>query len=159
MSEELNDNEVKVLKEATEAEVKAVLGQLEKDYPGATEGVATAIGAAIGGGGSFMALSSLGVAGLSAPGITSGLAVAGSVVGGGMVAGIAVLAAPVAVLGVTGYALAKRYKSAKLAAALGQAIGRLYDIQARLIANAEYFKEEIASIKAVIDTLSKNKAA
>ncbi len=76
-----------------------------------------------------------------------------------MVAGIGVLAAPIAILGVTGYALAKRHKNAKLAAALGQAIGRLYDIQARLIANAEYFKEEIASIKAVIDTLSKKKAA
>lgn len=159
MSEALNDNEVEALKESTEAEVKAVLGKLEKDYPGATEGVATAIGAAVGGGGSLAALSSLGVAGLSAPGITSGLAAAGSIVGGGMVAGIGVLAAPVAILGVTGYALAKRRKSAKLAAALGQAIGRLYDIQARLIANAEYFKEEIASIKAVIDTLSKMKAA
>lgn len=159
MSEALNDNDVKELKEAAEAEVKATLIQLEKDYPGATEGVATAIGAAVGGSGSFMALSSLGYAGLSAPGITSGLAAAGSIVGGGMVAGIGVLAAPVAILGVTGYGLAKRRKSAKLAAALGQAIGRLYDIQARLIANAEYFKEEIASIKAVIDTLSKKKAA
>lgn len=159
MSEALNDNQVKELKDSTEAEVKAVLNKLEKDYPGATEGVATAVGAVVGGAGSLGALSSLGVAGLSAPGITSGLAAAGSIVGGGMVAGIGVLAAPVAILGVTGYALARRRKSAKLAAALGQAIGRLYDIQARLIANAEYFKEEIASIKAVIDTLSKKKAA
>lgn len=159
MSEALNDNEVRAQKVEAEAEVKAVLGQLEKNYPGATEGVATAIGAAAGAGGSFAALSSLGVAGLSAPGITSGLAAAGSIIGGGMVAGIGVLAAPVAVLGVTGYALAKRHKNAKLAAALGQAISRLYDIQSQLIANAEYFKEEIASIKAVIDTLSQKKAA
>lgn len=41
--------------------------------------------------------------------ITSGLAFAGSLAGGGMVAGIAVAAAPAAVLGIVGYAfLAKR---------------------------------------------------
>ena len=160
MSQPLSDDEIKAEKKAAETEVKTVLEKLEKDYPGMTEGAATAFGAVVGGGGSMMALSSLGsVAGLSAPGITSGLAAAGSIVGGGMVAGIGVLAAPVAILGVTGYALAKRRNNAKLAAALGQAIARLYDIQSRLIANAEYFKEEIAAIKAVIDTLSKKKAS
>lgn len=42
--------------------------------------------------------------GLSAAGITSGLAAAGGIVGGGMVAGVFVLAAPVAVLGGVGVA-------------------------------------------------------
>ena len=51
-----------------------------------------ALGAGIGGGGSFVALYGLGTAGLSAAGITSGLAAAGSIVGGGMVAGGFVLA-------------------------------------------------------------------
>ena len=46
-----------------------------------------ALGAGIGGIGSFAALYGLGTVGLSAAGITSGLAAAGSIVGGGMVAG------------------------------------------------------------------------
>lgn len=52
------------------------------------EVLAGALGAGIGGVGSFAALYGLGVVGLSAAGITSGLAAAGAVVGGGMVAGI-----------------------------------------------------------------------
>jgi hypothetical protein len=99
------------------------------------------------------------VVGLSASGITSELAAAGALVGGGMVAGIGVLAAPVAILGVAGYAIAKKRKSAKVAAALGQAISKLYDIQSHLITNAEYFKEEIAGIKVAIDMLTKKKVA
>lgn len=64
------------------------------------EVLAGALGAGIGGVGSFAALYGLGsVVGLSAAGITSGLAAAGGIVGGGMVAGVFVLAAPVAVLG------------------------------------------------------------
>lgn len=59
------------------------------------EVLAGALGAGIGGVGSFAALYGLGVVGLSAAGITSGLAAAGAVVGGGMVAGIFVLAAPI----------------------------------------------------------------
>lgn len=67
------------------------------------EVLAGALGAGIGGVGSFAALYGLGsVVGLSATGITSGLAAAGSIVGGGMVAGVFVLAAPVAVLGGVG---------------------------------------------------------
>ncbi len=57
-----------------------------------------ALGAGIGGVGSFAALYGLGTVGLSAAGITSGLATAGSIVGGGMVAGVFVLAAPAVVL-------------------------------------------------------------
>lgn len=52
-----------------------------------------------------------GVAGLSAVGITTGLATLGTLIGGGMVAGIFVAAAPMAALGVAGYAvLAERNK-------------------------------------------------
>ena len=50
-----------------------------------------ALGAGIGGAGSFAALYGLGTVGLSAAGITSGLATAGSIVGGGMVAGVAAI--------------------------------------------------------------------
>lgn len=73
-----------------------------------------AAGAGIGAAGSFGALGALGVAGYSAAGITSGLAAAGSVVGGGMLAGIGVLAAPVAILGVGGYALISSKKKKEL---------------------------------------------
>ena len=89
--------------------------------------------------------------GFSAAGITSGLAAAGAIVGGGMVAGVAVLAAPVAGLAVAGYAIARRRRSAKLAAALRTAIEKLHPIQERLTANAEYFREELAEIKAYIN--------
>lgn len=154
MAHALSDHEVEKMKTEAATEVKDVLTKLEKDYPGVTEGVATALGASAGGAGSLIALTYLGTTGLSAAGITSGLAAAGSIIGGGMVAGIGVLAAPVAILGVAGYALAKKHKNAKLAAALGQSIAKLYAIQNRLMENAEYFKAEIASIKAVIETLS-----
>ena len=150
-------DEIEQMKNQAAEEVKAVLDELENNYPGITEGMATVFGSGIGAAGSFSALYALGVTGLSAPGITSGLAVAGSIVGGGMVAGIGVLAAPIVLLSVGGYAIAKKRKNAKLAAALGVAIQKLYQIQERLIQNAEYFKEEIAGIKAAIDLLNKKK--
>src|SRR5690606_2000281 len=53
-----------------------------------------------------------GVAGVSAAGITAGLATLGAIIGGGMTAGIFVAAAPMAGLGVAGYAVvAKRNKN------------------------------------------------
>lgn len=79
------------------------------------EVLAGALGAGIGGVGSFAALYGLGsVVGLSAAGITSGLAAAGSIVGGGMVAGVFVLAAPVAVLGGVGVGVASHLKHKQL---------------------------------------------
>ena len=79
------------------------------------EVLAVALGAGIGGVGSFAALYGLGsVVGLSAAGIASGLATAGSIVGGGMVAGIFVLAAPVAVLAAGGVGLAAHLKNKQL---------------------------------------------
>lgn len=79
------------------------------------EVLAGALGAGIGGVGSFATLYGLGsVVGLSAAGITSGLAAAGSIVGGGMVAGVFVLAAPVAVLGGVGVGVASHLKHKQL---------------------------------------------
>lgn len=78
------------------------------------EVLAGALGAGIGGVGSFAALYGLGVVGLSAAGITSGLAAAGAVVGGGMVAGVFVLAAPVAVLAGVGVGVASALKNKQL---------------------------------------------
>ena len=73
-----------------------------------------ALGAGIGGVGSFAALYGLGTVGLSAAGITSGLAAAGSIVGGGMVAGVFVLAAPAVVLAAGGVGLASHLKNKQL---------------------------------------------
>lgn len=144
-------------KDEVALEVDSILKKLEKDYPGATEGVATAVGSAAGGAGSLAALYFGGTVGLSAAGITSGLAAAGALVGGGMVAGIGVLAAPIAVLGVAGYAVAKKYKSNKLTIALTDAIAKLYEILTRLNENAEFYKNEIAEINATINVLKNRK--
>ena len=80
-----------------------------------SEVLAGAIGMGVGGAISFAALYLGGsVVGLSAAGITSGLAAAGALVGGGMVAGIAVLAAPIAGLAALGVGLASHSKNKKL---------------------------------------------
>lgn len=80
-----------------------------------------ALGAGVGGVGSFIALYGLGTVGLSAAGIMSGLATAGgavsTLVGGAVsasVAGIFVLAAPVVVLGATGVGVAAHLKNKQL---------------------------------------------
>lgn len=69
------------------------------------EVLAGALGAGIGGVGSFAALYGLGVAGLSA---------AGTIVGGGMTAGVFVLAAPVALLAATSVGVASHLKNKQL---------------------------------------------
>ena len=80
------------------------------------EALAGALGAGAGGVASFAALYFGGsVVGLSAAGITSGLAAAGAVVGGGMAAGVAVLAAPVAILGGAAIGITAHVKNKKLA--------------------------------------------
>ena len=80
------------------------------------EALSGALGAGVGGAASFAALYFGGsVVGLSAAGITSGLAAAGALVGGGMAAGIAVLAAPAVVLGAGAVGLTAHVKNKKLA--------------------------------------------
>ena len=100
------------------------------------EVLAGALGAGVGGVGSFAALYGLGTVGLSAVGITSGLATAGAIVGGGMVAGIFVLAAPIAALSAGGVALASSAKQKQLR----QEKERLY-------------KEALAKHEAIINAL------
>jgi hypothetical protein len=77
-------------------------------------------GMGVGAAASFTALYTLGTVGLSAAGITSGLAAAGAIVGGGMAAGLAVLAAPVAILGVVGYGIFASKKHKRLVQAKGE---------------------------------------
>ena len=82
------------------------------------------------------------VVGLSAAGITSGLAAAGALVGGGMAAGIAVLAAPVTVLGVAGVGVASHLKNQKL-------------MEAKQLC----YKEALRKQNAVMEALNKEKNA
>lgn len=102
---------VNVLNEAAAALNDSARTICESAMP---EVLAGALGAGIGGVGSFAALYGLGVFGLSAAGITSGLATAGAIVGGGMVAGVFVLAAPVAFLAAGGVGLASHLKNKQL---------------------------------------------
>lgn len=153
-NENFTQAEIARMKDVAKVEVQQVINELKNDYPDVVEGLSALLGSGTGAAGSLAGLYFLGsVTGLSAAGITSGLAAAGAIVGGGMLAGIGVLAAPVAILGVAGYAIAKQVKNAKRAEVLRTAIQKLYNIQLRLIANAEYFKEEIAGIKLIIDNL------
>lgn len=103
---------VNVINEAAEAVNDKTRTMRESAIP---EVLAGALGASIGGIGSFAALYGMGsVVGLSAAGITSGLAAAGGIVGGGMVAGVFVLAAPVALLAAGGVLLASDLKNKQL---------------------------------------------
>lgn len=85
-----------------------------------SEVLAGALGATVGGAGSFAALWAIGTSAattfsLSGAGIMGGLAAAGTVVGGGAVAGMFVLTAPVGILAVAGVGLASRARNKKLA--------------------------------------------
>ncbi len=157
MGSEFSPAKIQRMKDEAHEDMKETIDELRRDEPKVADVAGATVGGALGGAASFTALYFGGsVAGLSAAGITSGLAAAGF--GAGMVAGIGVLALPVAILGVGGYAIVKKRRSAKLAAALDRAIEKLYKIQERLIANAEYFRDELAEIKAYIDQLKRQKS-
>ena len=158
MGRELSPAEIQQMKNEAYEDMEEAIDELNRDFPKVAEAAGVAVGSTLGGAASFTALYFGGsVVGLSAAGISAGLATAGAVVGGGMAAGVGVLAAPVAIFAVAGYAIAKKRRNAKLAAALGRAIEKLYKIQERLIANAEYFRNELAEIKAYIDQLKRQK--
>ena len=115
------------------------------------EALTGALGAGIGGIGSFAALYGLGTVGLSAAGITSGLAAAGSIVGGGMVAGVFVLAAPVAVLAAGGVGITAHLKNKQLR----QEKERLYtEALKKHEAIIKALKEEINADKERVDYLN-----
>ena len=114
------------------------------------EVLAGALGAGVGGVGSFAALYGLGTVGLSAAGITSGLAAAGAIVGGGMVAGVFVLAAPVAILAGTSVGVATRMRNKQLR----QEKERLYqEVIKKHEAIIRALKEEVDASQERIDYL------
>lgn len=98
-------------------EVDKALGdqnRTDSDNDEIKEVLATAGGVAAGAGIGFAGLYFGGVTGLSAAGITSGLAAAGGLIGGGMAAGVAVLAAPAVILGIGSYAFVSQRNKRKL---------------------------------------------
>ncbi len=101
----------KVINEASEALNNKARVIADSAIP---EVLAGAAGVVAGGAIGFIALINLGVVGLSAAGITSGLAAAGAIIGGGMVAGIGVLAAPAVILGAGAVGLTAAVKRKKL---------------------------------------------
>ena len=155
MGSKFSSAKIQQMKDEAHKDMAEALDELRRDEPKVADAAGAAVGSTLGGAASFTALYFGGVTGLSAAGISSGLATAG--LGAGMVAGIGVLAAPVAILGIAGYAITKKRRNAKLAAALSRAIEKLYEIQERLMANAEYFRKELAEIKAYIDELKRQK--
>ena len=114
------------------------------------EVLAGALGAGIGGAGSFAALYGLGVVGLSAAGITSALATVGAIIGGGMVAGVFVLAAPIAALAAGGVGVASHLKNRQLR----QEKERLYkEVLARHEAIIKALKDEANATQEHLDYL------
>lgn len=110
-----------------------------------SEVLAGAAGVGAGGAISFAALYFGGsVVGLSAAGITSGLAAAGALVGGGMAAGVAVLAAPVAVLGAAGVGITSHVKNKKL-------------LEAKQLCYKDAVKKQNAIIKALKEETTADK--
>ena len=137
-------------------EIHGIMTELENDVPGITEGIAGGLGLGTGAGIAYAMLYGLGTVGVSASGITSGLAAAGALISGGMAAGLVVIAAPIFAFGgagYLGYLWAKNRRKAKTLAALNLALEKLFAIQERLVANAEHFKEELASLKFIVDEL------
>ena len=138
---------VNVVNEAAAALNDSTRTIKESSIPEVLEG---ALGAGIGGVGSFAALYGLGVVGLSAAGITSALATAGAIVGGGMVAGVFVLAAPVALLAAGGVGIAAHLKSKQLR----QEKNRLYqEVLVRHEAIIKALKNEANATKERVDYL------
>lgn len=105
------DSVRKVINEANEALGDSSRTIAKSAIPEALSG---ALGAGAGGAIGFAGLYFGGMVGLSAAGITSGLAAAGGMIGGGMVAGIGVLAAPAVLLAATGVGIASHMKNKKL---------------------------------------------
>lgn len=124
---------------AEEAGLTRVLADLDRVHAEAGEG--GEVGAVFAGGGlglvgSIAALYGLGTVGLSAVGITTGLAAAGAFLGGGMLAGIIVLGLPVFAFAFAGWAGAAALKKERVrrlqAEVLTRALLEQREVRARL---------------------------
>ena len=140
--------------------LKALFDDLDKidaEVRDGSEGIGAVVGGGVGAAGSFAALYGLGVVGLSGPGIMSGLAAAGALIGGGAAAGVGVLAAPVAVLAVGGYAVMGHNKKKRVRRLQGQvlakAIGKQNEILRKLANRADLSDMVVGELEARLEVL------
>jgi hypothetical protein len=133
------------------------LDKIDAETGSGREVTGAALGAGVGAAASFAALYGLGVTGLSAAGITSGLAAAGALLGGGMVAGVGVLAAPIAILAVGGYAWAKHNKDQRVKQlqrdVLAKAVGKQNEILQKLEKRTGLSEAAVQELRARNDVL------
>lgn len=133
------------------------LDKIDSEVTDGFEGIGAAVGGGVGAAGSFAALYGLGVVGLSGPGIMSGLAAAGTLIGGGAAAGVGVLALPVAVLAVAGYAFINHRKKKRVRRLQGQvlakAIGKQNEILRKLANSADLSGRVVGELEARLDLL------
>ena len=148
MGSEFSLERIQPMKDEAYESMKEAIDELRRDEPKVVDSAAATVGSVLGGGASFTALHFAGGTGLSAA------------AGYGLAAAATRLVAPVAALAVVGsvwYAIAMKRRNAKLAAALNRAIEKLHATEERLMANAEYFREELAELKAWIEELERRR--
>ena len=133
------------------------LDKIDTEVQVGSEGVGALVGGGVGAAGAFAALYGLGIVGLSGPGIMTGLAAAGTLIGGGAAAGVGVLAAPVAILAVGGYALMNYRKKKRVRELQGQvlakAIGKQNEIIRKLAGRAELSNTVVCELEARLELL------
>lgn len=153
MSNELINEQLIQLQKEINADIYKIAQEVETTCPGYVSGLSTALGASIGGGISYAALSYAGITGLSASGVTSGLAALGS----GMVAGIGVLSLPVAAVGGMGYFAVKRVNKNKKEKFITEQIAKLLDLKIKALETSkDFFREEISKIEILTLTFKKS---
>lgn len=139
----MNDRDnLESLREETRIEFASVLEGLRKDHPKVVADAGSVVAGTLGGAALLTAHLSGTVSGLSSTHVVSGLAV--RTVAGWLAPVAVVLAA------VGGYVIGRR-RRAKLVASLRTAVEESHRIIERLTANAEYYREEIAELKAYVD--------
>lgn len=148
------DRALESLRERTRADFAGVMADLRKDHPEVVAGAAAMVGGMLGGAAVLTTHAFGPVNGLSSAQVISGLATR---LPRRLPPGLPSWAAPAVaaallLVSAGGYVLERRRK-AKTVAALRTAVDKLHRIVERLTANAEYYRSEIAELKAYIDHL------
>jgi len=134
-------------KEETNRVIATILGELEKELPEETELLWAFAGGLLGAGAALAMLFFFGkVTGLSAPGITSGLAALGSFLGGGMFTGLCLLLLPAPLFAIAGYTLARARNRMQILRATRDAAENLDALRKELARETHLFTEELRAL-------------
>ena len=134
-------------KEETNRMIATILSDLEEELPEETELLWAFAGGLLGAGAALCALFFFGkVTGLTAPGITSGLAALGSLLGGGMFTGLCLLLFPAPLLAISGYALARTRNRMQILRAARDAAEDLDTLRKELAKETHLFTEELRAL-------------